>query len=306
MDILSSLGLPKEQLNERSALCLLALLNLTENKSWNEAERPMLGVTPMMTWFHKSYGKEYAPNSRETIRRQTLHQFIEGGLCLYNPDEPDRPVNSPKACYQIAEEAYQVIRTYSTNNWSQSLENWLSDKTTLVEQYSRARVQELIPLTIRAGEEIYLSPGAHSTLIKNIVEDFAPRFVGGSKVVYLGDTGAKEDFFDLQLLSSLGVKLDRKGKLPDVILYLKEKNWLVLIESVTSHGPVDEKRYSELTKLFADCNSELIFVSAFPDRKTLNKFISQIAWETEVWLSDNPSHMIHFNGDKFLGPYKHE
>ena len=304
IDVIKAFGLPKEQQNERSALTLLALLNLREPGSWNDVERPMLGVTPMMNWFEESYNKKYAPNTRETIRRQTLHQFVEGGVCLYNPDKPDRAVNSPKACYQIAEDAFEAIKTYQTNKWSQSLEEWLSNKTTLVQQYSRERDQELIPLKIREGEEIFLSPGEHSALIREIVEDFAPRFVGGSKVVYLGDTGAKEDFFDVKLLSSLGVEVDRKGKLPDVVLYLEEKNWLILIESVTSHGPVDGKRYLELTNLFSNCVSELIFVSAFPDKKTLNRFISQVAWETEVWLADNPSHMIHFNGDKFLGPYK--
>jgi adenine-specific DNA-methyltransferase len=306
IDVIRAFGLPKEQQNERSALSLLALLNLKKNGNWNKVKRPMLGVTPMMDWIKKFYKKKYAPNTRETIRRQTLHQFVEGGVCLYNPDRPDRPVNSPKACYQIAEDAFEVIKTYQTNKWKQSLEKWLNNKTTLVQQYSRERDQELIPLKIREGEEIFLSPGQHSALIRDIVEDFAPRFVGGSKVVYLGDTGAKKDFFDEKLLRSLGVEADRKGKLPDVVLYLEEKNWLILIESVTSHGPVDEKRYLELTNLFSNCVSEMVFVSAFPDKKTLNRFISQIAWETEVWLADNPTHMIHFNGDKFLGPYKND
>ena len=114
IEILKAFGLPKEQHNERSALSLLALLNLKETGSWSEVERPMLGVTPMMNWFEEFYEKKYAPNTRETIRRQTLHQFVEGGLCLYNPDKPDRPVNSPKACYQIANDAFQVIKTYQT------------------------------------------------------------------------------------------------------------------------------------------------------------------------------------------------
>ena len=302
--IIESFGIPKEQQNDRSGLTLLSLLNLTEDKTWRECQRPMLGVTPMMNWFEENYNKKYAPNTRETIRRQTLHQFVEGGLCLYNPDKPDRPVNSPKACYQVAEDALKVIQSYGSDVWDESLANWLCNKTTLVEQYSMEREQELVPLTIRNGEKIYLSPGEHSALIKDIVEEFAPRFVGGSQVVYLGDTGAKEDYFDRQLLKKLGVEVDRKGKLPDVVLYFEEKNWLILVESVTSHGPIDGKRYIELNDLFSECIADLVFVSAFPDKKTMNRFITQIAWETEVWLADNPSHMIHFNGDKFLGPYK--
>lgn len=306
IEVIQAFELPKAQQNERSALSLLALINLKETGSWCDIERPMLGVTQMMNWFKEFYNKDYAANTRETIRRHTLHQFCEGGVCLYNPDKPDRPVNSPKACYQIAEDAFDVMRTYQTYNWSQSLKDWLGRKTTLVRQYSRERDQERIPLSIKEGENLFLSPGDHSALIRDIVQDFAPRFVGGSEVVYLGDTGAKSDFLDENLLSTLGVEVDRKGKLPDVVLYLKDKNWLILIESVTSHGPVDEKRYSELTELFSECSAEVIFVSAFPNQKILNRFIAQIAWETEVWLADHPSHMIHFNGNKFLGPYKND
>ena len=99
--IIFSLGLPKAQQNERTALCLLALLNLTPGKSWAEAENPLIGITPIMNWMRENYDKQYAPNTRETIRRQSMHQFCDAGLALYNPDKPDRPVNSPKAVYQI-------------------------------------------------------------------------------------------------------------------------------------------------------------------------------------------------------------
>ncbi|MFS2517149.1 MULTISPECIES: BsuBI/PstI family type II restriction endonuclease [Parabacteroides] len=30
--------------------------------------------------------------------------------------------------------------------------------------------------------------------------------------------------------------------------------------------------------------------------------MADIAWETEVWIAENPGHMIHFNGDRFIGP----
>ena len=301
--IICELGLPEEQQNERSGLTLLALLELKKGQGWDKIGNPLLGVTPMMDWMDKFYGKKYAPNSRETIRRQTLHQFRDSGLCTYNPDEPDRAVNSPKACYQIAPEAFDLLKTFGTEIWKTKLSEWLSNRDTLIEKYSMKRNKEMIPLKISEKLEILLSPGKHSKLIRDIVEDFAPRFVGGSEVVYLGDTGAKQEFLNADCLEALGICVDRKGKLPDVILYLKDKNWLILIESATSHGPVDGKRYRELTNLFESCSADLVFVTAFPDRKTMTKFLANISWETEVWVADAPSHMIHFNGDKFLGPY---
>ncbi len=303
LEILTLLGMPREQQNERSALTLLALLNLQPNGLWTDLANPMIGVTPIMNWCRDIYGKEYAPNTRETFRRQTLHQFVDGGLCLYNPDKPDRPVNSPKACYQIAEALRQVLATFGTCQWDRALSNWLSQRETLAAQYAMEREKQMIPLTLDDGTEIKLSPGDHSQLIHDIVVKFGPVFAPGAEVIYLGDTGAKEDFFKKKRLEELGVVVDRKGKLPDVVLYWAKKDWLLLIESVTSHGPVDGKRYGELSRLFKKAKPGLVYVTAFPDRQTMAKYCSAISWETEVWTADSPTHMIHFNGDRFLGPH---
>lgn len=161
----------------------------------------------------------------------------------------------------------------------------------------------MIPLTLDDGTEVKLSPGEHSQLIHDIVVEFGPRFIPGAKVIYLGDTGAKEDFFRKDSLEKLGVVVNRKGKLPDVVLYWPEKNWLILVESVTSHGPVDGKRHEELAHLFKESTAGLVYVTAFPDRKIMGRYLSEISWETEVWVAEAPTHMIHFNGDRFLGPH---
>ncbi len=303
LEILVALGMPRAQQNERSALTFLALLNIKPSGSWQELERPLVGVTPIMDWCRKTYGKEYAPNTRETFRRQTLHQFVDGGLCLYNPDKPDRPVNSPKACYQITAELYDVILNYGTDEWDCALTKWLSKRETLAAQYAMERDMKMIPVVLDDETTVKLSPGIHSQLIHDIVLEFAPRFAPGSEVIYLGDTGAKEDFFKQERLAELGITVNRKGKLPDVVLFWPEKNWLLLIESVTSHGPVDGKRHRELSNLFEMANPGLVYVTAFPNRKVMGKYLSDISWETEVWTADSPTHMIHFNGDKFLGPY---
>jgi adenine-specific DNA-methyltransferase len=304
LDILALLGMPRAQQNERSALTLLSLIDLKPNNLWADLKRPMIGVTPIMNWCEEFYGKKYAPNTRETFRRQTLHQFISGGLCLYNPDLPDRPVNSPKACYQITTELFDVLVKYGTDEWEIMLADWLERRVTLITQYAKEREMEMIALTLDDGTEIKLSPGNHSQLIRDIVIEFGPRFAPGAEVIYLGDTGAKEDFFKKERLAELGVTVNRKGKLPDVVLYWSEKNWLLLIESVTSHGAVDSKRHSELSTLFTEANPSLIYVTAFPDRKTMAKYLADISWETEVWTADAPTHMIHFNGDRFLGPHE--
>lgn len=301
--IIKALGLPKGQHNDRSALTLLAILNQTPEKKWSEVERILIGITPIMEFCSKHYGREYAPNSRETFRRQTMHQFVDAGIAIYNPDEPGRAVNSPKACYQVSLEAFEVIETFGTSAWSSSLEKFLENQKTLAQRYAKEREMQMIPVDIKKEQEIYLSPGNHSLLIKEIINGFAPRFAPGSDVIYIGDTGEKEGYFQKDLLSKMNVEIDKHGKMPDVVLYFSDKDWLLLIEAVTSHGPVNAKRHEELSTLFKNAKPGLVFVTAFPDRSTLAKYLSDISWETEVWVAESPTHMIHFNGEKFLGPW---
>lgn len=301
--ILEALGLPKAQQNERSALCLLALLDIGSTETWVEGKQRLIGITPIMNFARDAYGKKYAPNTRETIRRQSMHQFVDAGIAHYNPDKPDRPVNSPKAVYQIDSKVLTLIQTFSTQKWDESLQEYLAGRETLIERYAKERKRHLVPVKLQTGEEILLSPGDHSELIKAIIEDFAPQFTPGGVLVYVGDTGEKMGYFDESLLYCLGVEIDWHGKMPDVVLYFPKKNWLILIESVTSHGPVDGKRYEELEALFSQSTAGLVYVSAFPNRQVMSRYLNVIAWETEVWVADNPTHMIHFNGERFLGPY---
>lgn len=212
-------------------------------------------------------------------------------------------MNSPKAVYQIEPSALALLRTFGTPAWHDSLTAYLAERETLVARYAMEREQNRIPVEIAPGKEITLSPGEHSELIRAIIEDFAPRFAPGSVLVYAGDTGDKLGYFDAPLLSGLGVEVDTHGKMPDVVLHFTAKNWLLLVESVTSHGPVDGKRHAELSKLFSQSNAGLVYVTAFPNRAIMGRYLGEIAWETEVWVADAPSHLIHFNGVRFLGPY---
>jgi hypothetical protein len=303
INILAALGMPRGQQNERSALCLLALLNLTPGKKWKRAEKPLMGITPIMDWARLHYEKTYAPNTRETVRRHTVHQFVEAGIALYNPDKPDRPVNSPKAVYQIEDTVLALLRSFGTPAWHANLTSYLADRETLTARYAMEREQNRIPVKIAERKEITLSPGEHSELIRDIIEEFGPRFVPGGVLIYVGDTGDKWGYFDAPLLSDLGVGVDSHGKMPDVVLFCPKRNWLLLVESVTSHGPVDGKRHAELSQLFTNSKAGLVYVTAFPNRFIMSRYLGEIAWETEVWAADSPSHLIHFNGERFLGPY---
>ncbi len=162
----------------------------------------------------------------------------------------------------------------------------------------------MIPVQLPQGAKINLTPGEHSELIGEVISEFAPRFAPGSAVIYVGDTGDKTAYFERQRLQDLGIVVDIHGKMPDLILHYPDRNWIMLIEAVTSHGPVDPKRHSELSTLFSAATPSLVYVSAFPNRSMLARHLGDISWETEVWCADTPDHLIHFDGESFLGPYK--
>lgn len=302
-DVLRTLGLPPEQQNDRSALTLLALLCLKPSDAWSSARSQLIGVTPIMEFIKSEYGKTYAPNTRETIRRFTLHQFVQAGITQQNPDDPDRPTNSPKNVYQIESNTLALLRTLGTRDWDASLHEFLSGIDTLQRKYAREREMRLIPLRLRKADTIRLTPGGQNVLVKRVIEEFCPRFTPAALPVYVGDTGQKWAYFDETALRDLGVAIGEHGKIPDVLVYIEQKNWLILIEAVTSHGPISPKRIEELKVLFAGSSAALVFVTAFLDSKTFTKYASHIAWETEVWIAEAPSHMIHYNGERFLGPY---
>ena len=302
---LGALGFPAAQTNERSARVLLALLDLPPTKAWRQATNETMGVWPIIQWIAANLDKTYAMNSRETIRKDTLHQFVAAGLVIYNGTDAARAVNSPKAGYHIDPLALDLLQSYGTAAWDAKLAAYLQARPGLAAEYARQRDIERVPVITPTGEALQLSAGAHSELIRDLIEQFAPRFVPGSRLVYVGDTGQKHAIFDVDYLAGLGVVVDKHGKLPDVVLHYTGdgKDWLVLAEACSSVGPVDGKRYAELTALFADATPGLVFVSGFPDRPTMRRFLADIAWETEAWVAEAPDHLIHFNGERFLGPY---
>lgn len=305
-EILKALGLPAAQQNEMSALVLLALCSIKEDTPWAKAKRASQRITKeIMAFVNDNYKAEspYAPNTRETFRRQVLHQFVQASVVNYNPDDPTLPVNSPKAHYAITPEALTVVQGYGKAEWKNKVEKFAQETTMLREKYAAERDLHRIPLIIE-GNEYYLSPGTHNEVQSAVVEEFAPRFAPGGKLLYIGDAEDKDLYVNTAGLEALKLPLTEHSKLPDIVISDEKRGWLFLIEVVTSHGPVSAKRVVELEEFTKDCPYGIVYVTAFPNAKEFKKHVDDIAWETEVWLSDTPDHMIHFNGDRFIGPRK--
>ena len=301
-DILGQMGLPPAQRNDISCLTLLALTGLSEDGAWSQASKPSRTIHEILGFMRDTYGRDYAENTRESVRRQVIHQFEQARVVDRNPDEPDLPTNSPRTHYGLTDDALKVLRLYQTGGWESELHVFRTSHGALLEIYQRRRRMREIPIRTSTGEEIRLSPGRHNRLQGQVVTDFGPRFAPGSTLLYLGDAADKLLHLDRGKLADLGVPITEHDKLPDVVLYDEERNWLFLVEAVTSHGPVSPKRVEELEVTLKDCGATRLYVSAFPDFRQFKQHVDKIAWETEVWIAEIPDHLIHFNGDKFLGP----
>lgn len=246
------------------------------------------------------YNKEYAENTRETIRKNNLHLWLENEppIVIKNADDPNRPTNSGKTNYCVTDEVINLVKHLENEEEYKELLNQIKNvsKKTIISSNPGE-----IEIDIE-GEKYKLSPGKHNFLQKLILEEFRKYFAPNTRVVYIGDTSNKMLYKNEEILKQLSLNLSEHDKLPDVILYDEEKNWLYLIEAVTSHGPIDEKRLKQLQSKFSEVNAGKIYITAFLDRKDFRKFSEDLAWETEIWIATDPEHLIHFNGDKFIGP----
>lgn len=300
--ILKGLGMPAPRSNRMAGLTLLALCRLTPDAPWAEARRGACTVTKgIMDHLREHYGVSYAPNTRETVRKEVLHHFILEHIADHNPFRPKLPTNSPRSHYAVTRPALAAIRQYGTPGWHHAARLFQSKREQLAARRERARRRRMVAVRMPDGADISLSPGRHNQLQKDIIEKFAPRFAPGARLLYLGDTARKRLVFDGHRLAKLGIPLAAHGKLPDIVLHDGKRRRLLLIEAVTSHGPMSRKRVAELERIVSAASLRRIYVSAFTDHRAYRRHARHIAWGTEVWTSESPEHMIHYNGDRFMG-----
>lgn len=298
-EILNALQVPAKQQNAMCCCVLLAMAGLVEETLWQDATNEWIRIHDIIAFANNNYGTTYAENSRETFRKQAMHHFRNAAFI----EDNGKATNSPNYRYRLTDEMLKLVQSFGTDLWENKLTSFQTNHETLVQLYASKRVRRKMPVKIN-GEDFTFSPGDHNQLQKAIIEEFAPRFAPNSECLYVGDTIEKDLVKNEDKLYKLGFTITLHDKMPDVVLYSEEKKWLYFIESVTSVGPMEPKRVKEIEEMTTDVTAGKIYVTAFLDFKTFKKFSEALAWETEVWIADMPDHMIHLNGDKFLGPRK--
>lgn len=289
--------MPDKQQSDLCALTMLGLANLKEGDSFKKASNNWIRIHDVIQFINDNYGVTYAENSRETFRKQAMHHFRNAALI----EDNGKATNSPNYRYRITSDFLNVLKSIGTKKENLSLQNFLSVHEKLVDTYASKKTMPMMPVKINNVDYV-LSPGSHNELQKAILEEFAPRFAPNSECLYVGDTTNKDLVKNVNKLSELGFEITLHDKMPDVVLYRADNNWLYFIEAVDSVGPMSPERVIDIQRMTKNVNCGKIFVTAFLDFKKYKRFSEQLAWETEVWIAEMPDHMIHLNGDKFLGP----
>lgn len=292
---LNEVGFPSQMQADVCIYAILALAGIKKTTQWKNATNEWMRIHDIIQFANNHYYKGYAENSRETFRKQALHNFRNAAMV----EDNGKATNSPNYRWRITDEFLKVLRSIDKDN--SALLDFKEKHISLVELYSSKRTLKKMPVKINGGNYTF-SPGKHNELQKAIIEEFAPRFAPNSECLYVGDTTNKDLYKDENRLKDLGFEITLHDKMPDVVLYREEKNWIYFIEAVTSVGPMDGKRIVELKEMTKNVSAGIIFVTAFLDPKTYKSFVDKLAWDTEVWIATMPDHMVHLNGDRFLGP----
>lgn len=313
--ILVKCGIPIEGLTERRlermALAFLTVADVTDSSGWAKVkgfdgtiETRALKTREIIPYINKHFEENISPGSYDDIRRKDLKLPVMAGIVIRSAGNPNAARNDPTRAYALSPEFAALIRRFGTANWQGDVDEFLSGRVILSEELKQSREIQTVPIILPGGQELAFSPGKHNQLQKAVIELFLPRFGYGAEVLYIGDAADKFSFINRAQLKELSFFELSHGELPDVLAYSATKNWLFVIEAVHSSGHISGLRLAELKELTSQCTAEIVFVTAFLDRSTFRRFAPEIAWETEVWIADAPDHLIHFDGERFLGPYK--
>lgn len=306
--ILHALGVPLKNVSgrrlERIAMVFLAVADVTSVKEWSNLKdatsNRSLRTRDIISYVNRNFNEDISMGSYDDIRRKDLLFPVAAGIIIQT--SPNSARNNSMRGYAINQEFAEIIRTFRAGDWHEP-KQFMENRSRLAVKLDSLRVIPKTTVTLPSGVVVQFSPGEHNVLQKAIIEAFLPRYGYHAQVLYVGDTSNKFLVFEQEILEKLQFFELSHGELPDIIAYSEQKNWLYLIEAFFSSGPITPMRRLKLEELTRFCSAEIIYVTAFLTKEAFRSQITNIAWETEVWIATDPDHLIHFNGGKFLGPY---
>ncbi|MGR8829590.1 restriction endonuclease [Leuconostoc citreum] len=283
-----------------AARFILAATKVTENMSWKQATNDGVQIHQGLVFLNSEYQTNLKENTRESLRKQGPKKMATVGLARDNVHE-GIATNSKHYRWFLSDDFFDLVRHFEDETYAEKLAQFKKTHLSRMSLEADRRKKAMIPVKY-SGFEFELTPGKHNQLHKEIIEQFAPRFANGSILLYIGDTAQKDLKFEESSLEDLGFPMTIHDVIPDIVLFDDKRKWLFLIEAVSSVGPMSVDRVLRIKSEYTG-TAGLVFVTAFQDWSVYKKFVGNIAWETEIWIADFPDHMIHMNGDRFMGPY---
>ncbi len=309
--IIEAVGVPTDDLSkrakERTSMAVLALGGITLASGFSSCQsikdQRYLRTKEVIVFHNGHLEERISSGSYDDIRRKDLVRLVGMGLVVNSAKNPEADINDGTRGYALNEDFARLIRTFGTELWSPSLQEFGIDEEYLA-LFLSERKPTKIQVKLSDSINIELLDGPHNQLQKAIIEEFLQIFGEGAEVLYIGDTSNKSLHQYDDRMVELGIDLQDRGMLPDIVAFSESREWLYLVEAVHSSNPLNPERVIDLKRnALKYCNYGVVFVTAFLTKRDFAKWMTKIAWETEVWIAESPTHMVHFNGDKFLGPH---
>lgn len=308
--IIEQLGIPTEGLTgrdkEKMAMALLAAGDVKKSSDWSKIKSANDGygiTTKQCIDFYNTYLDEnMSKGSYDYVLRDGLNKLIIGGIV--DRSKPEANLSDSTRGYRISAEYARIICKFGQSDWEKQVE--IFNKTHKTYQERINQIRDIPQITVRTvdGKEFQLKDGEHNLIQQQVITEFLPRFGYGATVLYCGDSDNKYGVInEKDKLEEIGIHDLSQGKLPDVVAYSEEKDWIYLIEAYHTSNPITPERKFELEEMVGENAEKCIFITAFQSNESYRSCTEELAWETEIWIATNPDHMIHRNGCRFMGPY---
>ncbi len=305
-DILQSIGMPVELYRPRSVMIFASIARVKGGK-WNRVSEEYIGTHDMIAYINKNYpnkagldNSDYSENSRESFRKETIYPWIEAGIL---EPKPGLPTNDKNNSYRFTSVAAGLFRHYGTPDWEDHLNAYLKNHMTYSDLQKQAKDIDLGYEVEYNGLTFHLGRSSHNKLQKLILDRFARIFSSKAELLYIGDTKDKALCKNDKRMKELGIDVfDKTSKIPDIVLYDNNKKRLILIEAYSSTGEFTIDRVNKIKEsLNVSSDTEVAFVTAFSTTKKMLQVYKRIAWDTDIWVAEDETHMTHKNGDRFIG-----
>jgi hypothetical protein len=252
----------------------------------------------------------YEDTTRESIRDDTLREaLVATGAVI---EDTSVPTTSGKGRYAL-QSAFALLMDpgLEGDDLESAISDWRSRyltagalarvaivKAGAGNAKGGSHVQVLFP----SGETRRLKAGPSSVITKDVIEVFAPRFLGDPAVLFVSESGNKVVARDDKLATTIGLSIKADKDLPDIILVdLKPAQpLLVFVEVVATDGPISVRRKAALEKLATDAGFDLqhvAFVTAYLDRsqQSFKRTVDTLAWGTFAWFAGEPDHILELS-----------